>query len=70
MRHRKPIETLSLTEANLAKLGHPPETQIDVWKKTQETHEQLAVGQGTSRDFKDTQEFVNDMEKRVLGMRR
>lgn len=66
---RNRVKPLPLTEANLAKLAHPAETQIDVWNQTQETHERSAVGEKTLRDPKETQTFVKDVEKNVLGLK-
>lgn len=43
------------------------ESRLDEWYKTQETHEQLAVGEKTSRTFAKTLGFLEEMEKKVDG---
>lgn len=37
------------------------------WYKTKETHEQLAVGQKTSRSLAKTMSFLKEIEKKVDG---
>ncbi len=46
------------------------ESQLDVWYKTQETHEQLAVGIKTSRTFARTLGLLDEIEKKVDGIDR
>lgn len=40
-------------------------SQLKEWYKTKETHEQLAVGEKTSRTFAKTLGFLEEMEKKV-----
>ncbi|CAF9937440.1 hypothetical protein IMSHALPRED_011139 [Imshaugia aleurites] len=42
-------------------------SQLDEWYKTKETHEQLAVGEKTSRSFAKTLGFLDEIEKKVDG---
>lgn len=37
------------------------------WFKTPESHEQLAVGETTSRSISKTKDFLKEMEKKVNG---
>lgn len=40
-------------------------SQLKEWYKTQETHEQLAVGEKTSRSFAKTLGFLEEIDKRM-----
>lgn len=42
-------------------------SQLEEWYKTQETHEQLAVGTKTSRSFAGTLCSLEEIEKKVDG---
>lgn len=45
-----------------------PEThQLDTWLSKTETHEQVVIGEKTSRSFAKTLHFLEEMEKRVAG---
>ena len=37
----------------------PPQPQLEEWKKTKETHEQVAVGERTARSKEKTREFLD-----------
>ena len=65
--HRKNHEPQRPT--SLASPGDkkPKEPQLQEWVKTEETHEQLAVGKKTSRSFAETLGFLEEMEKKVGG---
>lgn len=54
------------TEAPQSNVG-PGSSQLDKWSRKQETHEQMVVGQRTSRTFAKTLGFLEEMEKRVGG---
>ena len=45
----------------------PQASQLNEWYKTEETHEQSAVGNKTSRSFAQTLGFLEEMEKRIDG---
>lgn len=45
----------------------PKGSQLDHWYREEETHEQMAVGQKTSRTFARTLGLLEEMEKRVNG---
>ena len=55
----------SLTSANLARLADPPKSQFYTWVEKPDTHEQLAVGEETSRSLKKTKKFLKDIEKSI-----
>lgn len=55
----------SLTGATLARLTDPPKSQFYTWIEKPETHEQLAVGQKTSRSMKKTKKFLKDIETSI-----
>ncbi|KAK0508330.1 hypothetical protein JMJ35_009414 [Cladonia borealis] len=57
----------SLTGAALARLANPPKSQCSTWAEKPETHEQVAVGQETSRSTKKTKKFLKDIEKSIKG---
>lgn len=42
-------------------------SQLDEWYKTDETHEQLAVGENTSRSCAKTLGFLEEIERKVDG---
>ena len=44
--------------------------QLKEWFKTPETHEQLAVGEETSRSEAKTRGFLQEIEKKVNGNKR
>ncbi len=56
-----------LTGATLTRLKDPPKSQCSTWLEKPETHEQLAVGQETSRSMKKTKRFLKDVEKSIMG---
>ena len=62
---RNNTKSPSLTAANLARLADPPKRQFYTWFEKPETHEQLAVGQKTSRSLKKTKGFLKDIEKSI-----
>ena len=55
----------NLTGGTLARLMDPPKSQLGTWAEKPETHEQLAVGQKTSRSLKETKKFLKEVEKSI-----
>ena len=55
----------SLTSETLARLMEPPKYQLRTWAEKPETHEQLAVGQKTSRSLNETKRFLKEVEKSI-----
>ena len=47
------------------RLMDPPKSQLHIWAGKPETHEQLAVGQKTSRSRKETKKFLKEVEKSI-----
>ncbi|KAF6219971.1 hypothetical protein HO133_003796 [Letharia lupina] len=58
-----PRQTTKASPANT----EPKGSQLDEWYKTQETHEQLVVGEKTSRTFAKTLGFLEEIEEKVDG---
>ena len=65
MLHDRNTKPPSLTGATLARLTDPPKSQLYTWAEKPETHEQLAVGEETSRSLKKTKKFLKDIEKSI-----
>ncbi|KAL2054486.1 hypothetical protein ABVK25_005234 [Lepraria finkii] len=57
-----------LTAQNLQPLGKPPRSQLEQWRKQNETHEQLAVGQKPSRPSEAQRKAkLDDFERKIEG---
>lgn len=54
-----------LTSETLARVMDSPKFQLRTWAEKPETHEQLAVGQKTSRSLKETKKFLKEIEKSI-----
>ena len=54
-----------LTVEKLSRLPNPPRTPIDHWRKKLETHEQMAVGEKTSRSAFKTEMEIKQHQRVV-----
>ena len=61
--HRNNTEPPNLTSATLARLTDLTKWQLHTWAEKPEAHEQLAVGQKTSRSLKETERFLKEVER-------
>ncbi|MCJ1454552.1 hypothetical protein MMC28_004905 [Mycoblastus sanguinarius] len=60
-------EPLRLTAENLSALAEPAKPQMRDWLKKAQTHEQVAVGEKTSRSKSKMKKFLNKIEQKVEG---
>lgn len=65
--HRHHTAASHLTAEALASLMVEEKPQLDVWYEEQHTHEQLALGNKTSRIGREIEEFLKDVEESVDG---
>ena len=56
-----------LTAASLATLGSQSRTQLDGWRTTAERHEQIALGQEKYRSKVKTENWLDEVEKKIWG---
>lgn len=47
--------------------ARPEKHQLKTWLSKPETHEQVVVGEKTSRSFAKTMHFLEEMEKTLAG---
>lgn len=64
---RKSNEPPRTTRKALPRKAEPKGSRLDEWYKTRETHEELAVGEKTSRTFAKTLGFLEKIDKKVGG---
>ena len=63
--HRHHTAASHLTAGALASLTVEKKSQLDAWCEEQHTHEQLALGNKTSRVGREIEEFFKDVEESV-----
>ena len=51
----------------LARLESYPPNQLGIWERTVETHEQVAVGQETTRSDTRIERWLEYIERRIEG---
>ena len=52
---------------SLARQGEQPRAQFDTWRRTTHRHEQVAIGQLTSRSRKKIKRLLKKLERRING---
>ena len=63
-----PPQLTAATLARLARSGFQSKAQLETWRHTEERQEQIALGQKTLESKVKTEQWLEDIEKKIYGI--